>query len=115
MPHYSSWSWPTSSLGPLDQALLKIERVENSRSFKDKIDKAVWRGTPWFNPDWKMGLRPMLIEIANGREWADVEAWGLGQAQNNSISADGFCKYKYIIYTEVSFLSPSTFHSLITE
>jgi hypothetical protein len=99
MPHYSSWSWPHPSLGPLDDALQRISHVESSTRWKDKIDKAVWRGTPWFNPDWRMGLRPMLIEVAGGREWADVEQ--AGQGQNNSINADGFCKYKYIVYTEV--------------
>lgn len=99
MPHYSSWSWPLESLGPTDEALVRIERVEKEMTWEQKIGKAIWRGTAWFNPDWRAGLRPILVEVAKDKEWADVELWG--QGQNNTLDVADFCKYKYIIYTEV--------------
>lgn len=100
MPHYSSWSWPTKSLGPLDEALVRIGEVEKDTEWENKIDKAVWRGTQWFGPDWRPGLRISLVEVGKGQEWADVEVWSEGQ--NNTLSIEDFCKYKYIIYAEVS-------------
>lgn len=106
MPHYSSWSWPIESLGPLDKAFARIEKYEENTKWEKKIDKAVWRGTPWFGPDWRAGLRLMLVEVAKGQEWADIEASNEGQ--NNTLPIEDFCKYKYIVYAEVS--SPFLFH-----
>lgn len=114
MPHYGGWSWPLASLGPLDEAIGRInvvERdIESRGGWSAKIDKAVWRGTPWFNPDWRMGLRHMLLEVAGtrtlddgskqDRPWADVKTF-TAPGQPDGLSAEDFCRYKYIIYTEV--------------
>lgn len=102
MPHFSSWSWPVEYVGPFDEALDKIEKIERDLKWDEKISKAVWRGTAWFNPDWNMGLRPKLLEVTEGKEWADVQLWGQGQEEkNNTIGIDEFCRYKYIVYAEV--------------
>jgi hypothetical protein len=103
MPHFSSRSWPLEYLGPLDQALTKIARIEKTIPFENKIDKAVWRGTAWFNPQWSMGLRPKLVEVAEEKEWADMEIWD--KQKGNTIPIEDVCKYKYIIYAEVQALS----------
>lgn len=108
MPHYGTWSWPMETLGPLDEAVHRIEKVESDTKWEKKIDKAVWRGTPWFGPDWRAGLRLMLVEVGRDQEWADVQDWNHGQ--NNTLSIEDFCKYKYIIYAEVSL-----FHVLINK
>jgi hypothetical protein len=100
MPHYSYWSWPLEPLGALDDAIERIDKVERGITWEKKIDKAIWRGTPWFGPDWRPGLRLMLLAVAEKQEWADVEGWGEGQ--NNTLSVEEFCKYRYIIYAEVS-------------
>jgi len=71
--------------------------------WEEKIDQAVWRGTAWFNPIWDIGLRPKLLDTTKGKEWADVEIWKEGGG--NTIPVDGFCRYKYIIYAEVSYLA----------
>src|SRR4051794_10872411 len=92
MPHYSSWSWPMESLGPLDEALIRVDQVEKYTPWDKKIDKAIWRGTLVFGPDWRPGLRLMLGEVAKEQEWADVG--GSGQGQNNTLSIEEFCKYK---------------------
>lgn len=103
MPHFSSWSWPLPFIGPLDEALTKIEEIEQAISWTEKIDKAVWRGTAWFNPDWSPGLRPKLVSITEGKKWADVAIWS-GEGDANTINITDFCKYKYIIYTEVGIM-----------
>ena len=107
MPHFSSWSWPVEYVGPLDEAVTKIEHIEATTTWEQKINKAVWRGTEWFDPDWDMGLRPKLVKATEGKEWADVQLWGQGQEEkNNTIAIEDFCKYKYIIYAEVYLQSP---------
>ncbi|RFU32879.1 hypothetical protein B7463_g3475, partial [Scytalidium lignicola] len=99
MPHFSSWSWPLPFIGPLNEALSKIDQLEEAAPWREKIDKAVWRGTAWFNPDWNMGLRPKLLEVTEGRKWADVAIWA-GESADNTINITDFCKYRYIIYAE---------------
>jgi hypothetical protein len=104
MPHFSSWSWPLQYVGPLDEALCKITEYEKRVRWEDKMDIAIWRGTPWFNPDWSIGLRPKLVEVTKDKEWADVQLWGQGQDPANTLNIDEFCKYRYIIYAEVCYL-----------
>lgn len=105
MPHFSFWSWPKPFIGTIDQALSKINDVENSIPWAQKTDKAVWRGTAWFNSVGNTNLRPLLLQVSKGKEWADVEnmKWKTnGVMAENSIGIEDFCRYKYIIYTEVS-------------
>lgn len=105
MPHFSFWSWPKAFIGTLDQALSKIEVLEEKTPWEKKIGKAVWRGTVWFNSVLNTNLRPKLLQTTKGKEWADVEELQLenqGMTAKNSINIHDFCKYKYIIYTEVS-------------
>jgi hypothetical protein len=92
----------------MDEALQEISKIEERTdwSWEKKIDKIVWRGTPWFNGLGIPDLRPKLVEETRGREWADVEAleWtgdGLGTARN-ALRVEEFCKFRFIAYTEVS-------------
>lgn len=104
MPHFSFWSWPKPFIGTIDQALANIESVEKKTPWNKKIGKAVWRGTVTFNSVSNVNLRPKLLQSTKGKEWADVEQmnWAnQGMAANNSIDIHDFCKYKYILYTEV--------------
>jgi hypothetical protein len=90
----------------MDQALSRIERIEEETSWADKIDKAVWRGTAWYNSVANRDLRPSLVLKSKGKEWADVQtlAWhNNAEDASNAIAIHDFCKYKFIIYTEVSF------------
>ena len=87
----------------MDEALSKIEEVEKIR-WEDKVDKVVWRGTAWFNNVGNTDLRPKLLKAARGKEWADVKTLNWvenGRAANNSLRIEEFCRYKYVIYTEV--------------
>jgi hypothetical protein len=110
MPHFSFWAWPLPFIGTLDSALARISAVETSTPWPKKIDKVVWRGTTWFNSVGNTNLRPKLLQATKGKEWADVEdlKWfNNGEKARNSLLIEDFCKYKYIIYTEVLQLSPS--------
>ena len=109
MPHFSFWSWPLPFIGTMDEALARIEQVEKQQPWENKIGKAIWRGTHWFNSVGNIDLRPKLLSTTAGKEWADVESleWGIN-AENarNAIGIEDFCRYKYVIYTEVTmFLS----------
>ena len=107
MPQFSGWSWPKPFIGTLDQALSKIEIIEEEAEWEDKIDQAVWRGTGQFNSVGNIALRPQLLQATKGKPWADVELlkWGTNAVDaENAIGIEDFCKYKYIIYTEVVML-----------
>lgn len=82
--------------------------MEEEWGWKKKIDKVVWRGTGWFNSAGNTQLRPLLLQKTKEKEWADVEVlrWeNSGEKSPNALGIEEFCKYKYIIYTEVSALS----------
>ncbi|TVY14473.1 O-glucosyltransferase rumi-like protein [Lachnellula arida] len=114
MPHFSFWSWPKPFLGTMDQALDGISAIENRIPWEKKIDKAVWRGTAWFNSVGNTALRPHLLAATKDQDWADVEdlRWETnGIKAKNSIGIEDFCKYKYIIYTEgVTYSGRLPFH-----
>ena len=104
MPHYSCWSWPLPFIGTMDSVLARISKIEDSTPWGKKSDKIVWRGTAWFNSLGNANLRPKLLEVTKGKEWADVEElvwYNAGEKTKNAIPIEDFCTYKYIIYTEV--------------
>lgn len=112
MPHFSFWSWPKSFIGTIDQALANIERVEREFPWDKKIAKAVWRGSVHFNSELNLDLRPKMLQATRGKTWADVEEmrWeNNGMNANNSIPIHDFCRYKYILYTEVRYWMILTF------
>lgn len=76
-----------------------------SRSWNDKIDKVVWRGTAWFNPISNTDLRKSLLRATKNKEWADVKPlkWNGNPGETtaeNLLAIEDFCRYKYIVYTE---------------
>ena len=96
-------------IGPLDEALWKIEEIERDTSWEGKIAQAIWRGTQHFNPVANPELRPKLVRVSKGKRWANIEFLKAGDRSmenNNIIPIEEFCKYKYIIYTEVSSSDP---------
>ena len=104
MPHYAFWSWAMPYIGPLDEALTKIYSIELVRPFLEKINKTVWRGTQYFNPVFNAELRPNLLRVSKDKPWSDIQAFKQGdrsEENNNIIPIEDFCKYKYVVYTEV--------------
>lgn len=109
MPPFSSWSWPTPTLGDSASILSRIAQIEASTSFEDKFDRVIWRGTPWFNPLGHPNLRKDLLAAAKaGRgKWADVSALN----GSNALAIEEFCRYKYVVYTEgVSYSGRLPYH-----
>ncbi|KAF2463598.1 uncharacterized protein BDR25DRAFT_337748 [Lindgomyces ingoldianus] len=102
MPHFSFWSWPSPFLGTMDDALSRISHIESSTPFPSKIDKAVWRGTIWFNPIGNPYLRSKLITTTTGKHWANIQKLEKDRDGEitNSLNIEEFCKYKYVVYTE---------------
>ncbi|KAK4229328.1 lactation elevated protein 1 [Podospora fimiseda] len=106
VPHFSFWAWDLPFIGSMSRAASAISLLESSfLSFSQKIPKAVWRGTPWYNSVQSPQLRQNLLAKTKNQPWADVQKleWGNdGTAANatNAIPIQDFCKYKYIIHTE---------------
>jgi hypothetical protein len=94
MPDYGFWSWPEPHIGSYAEAKEKIEGVDKPLSWEDKEGLAVWRGTVHWNGE----LRGKLLEVAKGKPWSDVAEldW-----KTNALKIEEFCKYKFLIYTEV--------------
>jgi hypothetical protein len=95
MPDYGFWSWPEPQIGTVDEVRQKIQVVEGDMSWAHKLDKAVWRGSV----HWNSALRGKLIEVAQGRDWSDIQELDWSR---NALNMEDFCKYKYLIYTEAS-------------
>ena len=93
MPDYGFWSWPEPKIGSLEEVREKIMEKEEGVTWKDKDDRAVWRGTVHWNGE----LRGKLVKTAKGKDWSDVQEldW-----KKNALNMEDFCKYKFLIYTE---------------
>ncbi|KAH7393062.1 glycosyl transferase family 90-domain-containing protein [Pyrenochaeta sp. MPI-SDFR-AT-0127] len=100
MPSFASWSWPKANLGVIDDVLSRIDHVERDVKWEKKVDKAVWRGTPWFNPIGHPNLRKDLLKATKQKDWADVEALSTVSNATNSINIEDFCRFRYVVYTE---------------
>lgn len=98
MPPFSAWSWPATDLGTMDEILSRISAVETTfPSWDSKIDKVIWRGTPWFNPLGHPTLRADLLKATKEKEWADVKAL---QGGDERMRIEEFCRYRYVVYAE---------------
>ncbi|KAK3331920.1 hypothetical protein B0T19DRAFT_397740 [Cercophora scortea] len=107
MPHFSFWAWPLPFIGSLPRAAAAITALESAYLTstawqQNKISKAVWRGTSWYNSVHSPRLRQKLLAAAKGQPWADVQAleWQGGHNATNALPIEDFCKYKYVVHTE---------------
>ncbi|EWC45508.1 hypothetical protein DRE_05366 [Drechslerella stenobrocha 248] len=115
VPHFGHWSWPTSYVGPLTEALATISEIEATLPFDNKIDQLFWRGTSSFNPLQNRNLRSNLIAAAANKEWADIGElkWTAIEKARNVVQIPEICRYKYIAYTEgISYSGRLPFHML---
>ena len=109
MPSFAFWSWPSATLGTFDDIMSRIDIVERQTPWEKKIDKVIWRGTPWFNSLGHPALRQDLLKATRNREWADVAS--LNKSVDNALAIEGFCKYRYVVYTEgVTFSGRLPYH-----
>ncbi|KAK4447881.1 glycosyl transferase family 90-domain-containing protein [Podospora aff. communis PSN243] len=117
IPHFSFWSWPLPFIGSISSASSQITALEASyspnashpnASWRNKIPRAVWRGTAWYNSVHSPRLRQNLLQATKDKPWADVQVlnWtttdsATGQKSAiNALHISEFCRYKYIIHTE---------------
>ncbi|KAI1116377.1 hypothetical protein F5Y14DRAFT_440065 [Nemania sp. NC0429] len=135
VPHFSFYSWPLPFIGSLPRAARAIADLEAALPFRDKVPRAVWRGTTWFNNPRAGRLRQNLVRAFGPasrvpRPWADVAAldWDGGAAPptgvgvmagagernaTNALPIEAFCRYKYILHTEgVTYSGRFQFHNL---
>ncbi|OAA53241.1 Lipopolysaccharide-modifying protein [Niveomyces insectorum RCEF 264] len=109
MPHFAFWAWKLPFVGSIGRAAAAIEQLERNEypRLADKIPRAVWRGTAWFNSVHNPRLRQNLLAAAKGKDWADVEALNWvggggtnGQNASNALAIEDFCRYRYVLHTE---------------
>ncbi|CAJ2502349.1 Uu.00g097430.m01.CDS01 [Anthostomella pinea] len=119
IPHFSFYAWSLPFIGSMSRAAAVISALEvRTRSFHDKIPRAVWRGTAWFNSPRAGRMRQNLVHATAQKPWADAEAldWVTtpsGRNATNALPIEDFCAYKYIIHTEgVTYSGRFQFHTL---
>ena len=105
MPHFSFWAWNLPFIGSMARATGAIAAIEGEFAgrWDQKINRAVWRGTTWFNSVHNPRLRQNLLAVSKGKPWADVESleWvGSGGNATNALPIEDFCRYKYVLHTE---------------
>ncbi|KAM7199386.1 Glycosyl transferase family 90 domain containing protein [Naviculisporaceae sp. PSN 640] len=104
MPHFSHWAWDLPFVGSIPRASAAIDTLESTLPFDQKVPKAVWRGTTWYNSAQSPGLRQKLVAATKNQPWADVQALVWNASDNriaaNALPIEDFCRYKYIIHTE---------------
>lgn len=101
MPDFSFWAWdnPKNYMGPYDQVVARIERLDIPWS--EKKPQLVWRGKPSFAPK----LRRPLIEAARNKPWGDVKQvdWNTGA---NVLKMEDHCHYMFIAHVEGELSTP---------
>jgi len=97
MPDFGYWSWPGPFMG--EYSKLRSEIFENEpTTWEQKKPMAIWRGATTTND-----LRKKLVEVSQGKKWADIKA--IDWAQKETLDKDGVsipehCNYQYVIHTE---------------
>lgn len=72
----------------------KRDAMQRDAPFTSKIPQMVWRG----NPDFGHELRRGLVEVAKGKDWADIIS--VHDVKGDWMTVDEFCKYAMTVYTE---------------
>ncbi|KAK4636152.1 hypothetical protein CLAFUW4_00211 [Fulvia fulva] len=84
-------------VNPPDGTKARYRAMERDSAFKDKIPKAVWRGSGFLNP----GIREKLFDIFKDKDWSDVwfADYG-GMDSDHFLTVEHMCKYMFAIHTE---------------
>lgn len=101
MSDFAYFSWPMNGLiGSYETVRSRIS--EREPAWKDKIDKAFWRGFVKTNK-----ARKDLTKAAEGKNWSDIRGieWSGAKtvtkaSQKYAVSVVDHCAYKYLIGTE---------------
>lgn len=93
IPNYDLWyGYP---MGSFREA--RYRAMERDSAFKDKIPKAVWRGSGFLNP----GIREKLFDVSKDKPWSDIwfADYG-GMDSDHFLTVEDMCKYMFAIHTE---------------
>ncbi|KAF2235637.1 hypothetical protein EV356DRAFT_444753 [Viridothelium virens] len=90
MPDHGGWS-PFDVSGVGSYRVFRDNVRINEQPFKDKIPKAVYRGTKSLNQ-----MREHLVEVTKNKPWADAAHTN----KDNHILAHKFCDYQYLFHVE---------------
>lgn len=86
MPDFDGWAFPEADLGSYVSFRERLQFYE--KAFSQKDPRAVWRGA-MNNP-----IRDALVEVAKGKDWADVDTMG------RRMHMAEFCSYQFPVHTE---------------
>lgn len=92
MPNFDFWYY--GSTGSFRDA--KHDALQHDIPFTQKIQKLVWRGNPTFGAE----LRQGLVDVTQGKDWADVAPVYWNEVPSVAMKVDEFCKYAMTVYTE---------------
>jgi hypothetical protein len=100
MSDFGYWAWSRALIGGYEEMRLQISELE--KPWEKKIPKVIWRGDRKNNPN-----RVRLIEMSEGKEWADVRdiqwrdaAHITGYDSDKTITVPEHCLYQFVIQTE---------------
>lgn len=100
MPDFGFFSWPETHAGSVSEVQMQaVEREDTDHFFwRSKVDKLLWRGAT-------MGLavRDRLLDLTQGKEWADVIAldWHNTESMSHDLkSMIQHCDYRYLAHVE---------------
>ncbi|KAJ5201986.1 CAZyme family GT90, partial [Penicillium cinerascens] len=101
IPDFGYWSWPEIKAGSTKDILLKVESAEKQDgwTWSKKAKKLLWRGVARMGPE----IRDKLLEVTNGKSWADVKELGWGDPasmKNDYKTMPEHCDYQYVAQTE---------------
>jgi hypothetical protein len=104
MSDFGYWAWSRALIGGYEEMRLQISELE--KPWEEKIPKVVWRGDRKNNPN-----RVRLIELSEGKEWADVRdiQWRdarhiTGYDADKTITVPEHCLWQFVIQTEGMYL-----------
>lgn len=89
IPDYGYWSWWAVGIPSLRSVWRRVQELEQSLKWQQKIPKAIWRGTTHLNPV----IRDRLVDTAEATTWGDVQRTSKGEEDNNWLTLDAHCKY----------------------
>lgn len=104
MSDFGYWSWPLKVVGSYEQVRREIADMEIDFALKKK--QVVWRGALKTNTH-----RKELINVAKGKQWADIKAieWSGNRLKSGSdvakaLSMPEHCQYQFVLQTEGQWL-----------
>ena len=95
MPDFDGWAFPDDTLGGYAPFRDRVAAID--KPFKEKIPKAVWRGTTGV----AYKLRDSLVKAGEGKFWSDIKELN----EESHVKMHEHCNWQYVVHTEGEFMS----------